>query len=155
MLKIFKFSLFFYSFLAVLLFPKNIEAASLDFSISEIDNQGSVTQEYLDEDDLYNKITIQKELDSFLRIKNNVYTVKHTSNGFYTASFKINVSENKIIKAHSSNVSLYTGNLSNTILSIQSANQAKLSFNQKILLATLKRNITATVNNDKISINVN
>lgn len=146
-------------FLSVFWFPNEVSADTdntLDFSIQEINENNSVTLEYLNESNTIDQITVSKiPTYSLLRIKNSTYTIKHTSNGFYSASFKIDVSSNKVTRAHSSSVSMYIGSLSNTTLTRPSSNQGRLSFNQNLLISNLNRQITATVNSDKISISVN
>lgn len=146
-------------FLSVFWFPNEVSANTdntLDFSIQEINEDNSVTLEYLNESNTIDQITVSKiPTYSLLRIKNSTYTIKHTSNGFYSASFKIDVSSNKVTRVHSSSVSMYIGSLSNTTLTRPSSNQGRLSFNQNLLISNLNRQITATVNSDKISISVN
>lgn len=143
-------------FLSLCLFPKRASANILDFSIEEINEKNSVTHEYLNESNNLDQITVSKDFsNTLLRIKNNTYTIKHTSTGFYQASFKIDVSSNKVNKAHSSSVSIYIGSSSNINLTRPSTSQGRLSFNQRLPISTLKRNITATVNSNKISVTAN
>lgn len=142
--------------LSIFWLPTKASADNFEFSIEEINENNSVTIEHSNLSNTIDQVTVSKSpANSLLRIKNSTYTIKHNSNGFYSASFKIDVSSNKVTKAHSSSVSLNIGSLSNKKLTRPSANQARLSFDQGLLISTLNRKITATVNSTKISIDVN
>lgn len=125
---------------------------TLDASIKEITEKGFVSSNYLDVSGNLNEITISLDSNVMLFANNNTYTVSHTSKGYYVASYKIDVSSNKITKVHSPSVTLSIGTLSNQNLVKISDTKANLSFNQKVLIGTLNRNISSTISNGKISV---
>lgn len=138
------------------------EAGDLEFWIEDINKAESITKEYIDEDNIIHTVQIETSPTSdipssninLVSLANKTYTITHTKNSNYKASFKINILSNKIQKAHSSSVTLYKGTLSNSKLTRVSSTKAQLTFKQKLVLATINNNITATVSNGKISVTV-
>lgn len=131
----------------------------VEFLIEDINEKESVTKEYIDEDNTIH--TVQIEVDqvpntllSSRNLANKTYTITHTKNLNYKASFKIDIVSNKIQRAHSSSITLYRGSLSNNKLVRVSATKAQQTFNQKLVLTTIKNSINATVTDGKIKVTV-
>lgn len=133
MLNKIKFTLFAVGLLLTFCTPKNVQAETTSFSLSDLDSKGQITQEFI-EDDTYHTISIQKDINpknmqlhSFSGKLNNTYTVQH----------------NKI------------GSISTKRLSRVSSSQANLFFSQKVALSQINRNIRSSIESGNILINVN
>src|SRR5699024_7021263 len=139
-----------------------VQTENVEFLIADINEAGNLTKRYMDEDNILHTVQIEASPTSDIpssnisltRLANKTYTITHTKNSNYKASFKIDILSNKIQRAHSSSVTLYKGTLSNSKLTRVSSTKAQLMFNQKLVLATINNNITATVSNGKISVTV-
>lgn len=146
-----KFSLFALGLLLTLCMSKNIQAATTNFNLSDLDSQGQMSQEYF-EDNTYHIITVQKDINpkgqqlkSLSGKLNNTYTIQHSKAGYYSAKYRITVVNNKITSAHSARVVPSIGAISSIRISRGSSTQANLSFSQKILLSNLKRKVTTSI----------
>lgn len=141
---------------------REVQTENVEFLIEDINEAGSLTKRYMDEDKILHTVQIEASPTSDIsssnisltRLANKTYTITHTKNSNYKASFKIDILSNKIQRAHSSSVTLYKGTLSNSKLTRVSSTKAQLTFKQKLVLATINNNITATVSNGKISVTV-
>lgn len=135
-------------------------AIETTFSLEEIDQEGSVTETFVDENGNVNEVKISvdnrtedKQISKAIQpliLQNKTYTIKHTKTGSYTASYKINVYSEKITSAHSKSISLSMGSLGNNSLVKNSSTQATLSFTQKLVLGSINNKIVTTVGNGKL-----
>ncbi|ALZ88620.1 hypothetical protein APT62_09245 [Aerococcus urinaeequi] len=161
MLNKIKFTLFAVGLLLTFCTPKNVQAETTSFSLSDLDSKGQITQEFI-EDDTYHTISIQKDINpknmqlhSFSGKLNNTYTVQHNKIGYYTAKYKIDITNSKITRAHSAQVVPKIGSISTKRLSRVSSSQANLFFSQKVALSQINRNIRSSIESGNILINVN
>lgn len=114
--------------------PEYIE--KLNFMLSEIDQNGSVTEEFVDENNIVHTLTVEVEPNSngngygIMSLSNKTYVIKHTKNNSYEASFKLDISSNRIQSAHSGYVKVFRGTLSDKKLTKVSSIKAQQTFKQ-------------------------
>src|SRR5699024_10107012 len=129
---------------------RDVQTENVEFLIEDINEAGSLTKGYMDEDNILHTVQIEASPTSDIpsgnisltSVANKTYTITQTKNSNYKASFKINMLSNKIQKAHSSSVTLYKGTLSNNKLTRVSSTKAQQTFNQKLLFGTRKYSVT-------------
>ncbi len=85
-----------------------------------------------------------------MSLQNKTYTIKYTKESEVASSFKIDIQSNKIQRAHSNQVTLYTGTLSDSKLVRISSTKAQQTFNQKIFFVTIKYSVVASIAGGKI-----
>ena len=135
-----------------------VQTENVEFLIEDINEAGSLTKGYMDEDNILHTVQIEASPTSDIsssnisltRLANKTYTIRYTKDANVSSAFKIDILSNKIQRAHSSSVTLYKGTLSDSKLVRISSTKAQQTFNQKLLFGTRKYSITATVSNGKI-----
>lgn len=131
---------------------------NIEFDLDKMPAQGSLEKKVIDENDVLHTITVEEEMIqgfSILNLNNKTYTVRHTENGVYEASFKIDINSNKIRRVHSDNIKIFRGSISNRQLLRLSDTRARLSFTQRYLLFSTNKSITATISGSTLSVTIN
>lgn len=103
---------------------ESMEYASYDMGIG-----GTQTFHIIGEDGEESVITVT-ELQSTSRMANGAYRIEHTKRNFWTAGFKISVSNNCITSAYGKYYTTLGGSISNDILQLDNNKQASYKFIQ-------------------------
>src|SRR5699024_5202798 len=103
---------------------REVQTENLDFLIEDINEAGSLTTGYMDEDNILHTVQIETSPTTDIRLSNisimslanKTYTIRYTKDANVSSAFKIDILSNKIQRAHSSSVTLYKGTLSDSKL---------------------------------------
>lgn len=85
-------------------------------------------------------------------VKNGTYTITKERALQWKASYKIDVSNHKITRAHSASVTAFTGNFSSLRLKVDNATQATYYLKRTLLYAESSINLRAKLSGSSISI---
>ncbi|MER2041527.1 DUF5626 family protein [Desemzia incerta] len=145
------------SFFSFIITPKVYagEAFSLPDNsvVYDIDQGGS--QQFEVEDDLGRPyiITIEEEPQLLMMassVKNGTYKITKERPLQWKASYKIDVSSNKITRAHSSSATAITGSFKSASLRVDSPTQATYYLKRTLLLVESSINLRAKLSNGNI-----
>ncbi|MCI8713948.1 MAG: DUF5626 family protein [Ruminococcus sp.] len=125
---------------------KSPEYASYDMGIG-----GTQTFHIIDEDGEESVITVT-ELPSTSRVANGAYQIEHTKRNFWTAGFKISVSNNCITSAYGKYYTTLGGSISNDTLQLDSNKQASYKFIQLLNGFPTNTGLRCVITNGKINI---
>ncbi|MBC9825616.1 hypothetical protein GLO26_07235 [Carnobacterium inhibens] len=119
-------------------------------------NQGGLQQFEVENDlgETYT-ITIEEEPQFFIMasaVKSGTYKITKEKALQWKASYKIDVSNNKITRAHSASATAFTGSFKSLLLKVDSSTQATYYLKRTILLAETSINLRAKLAGSSISI---
>jgi len=126
------------------------------FDLDTVSKERVLEKKVIDDNDTIHTFRVEEADQGFsiMSLANKTYTVSHIESGVYEASFKIDINTNRIRRAHSDNIKIFRGSISNRQLSRVSDTRARLSFTHRYLLFTANNAITANVSGGKLSITV-
>jgi opacity protein-like surface antigen len=123
-----------------------LEYASYDMGVG-----GTQTFHIIDEDGEESIITVT-ELQSTSRVANGAYRIEHTKRNFWTAGFKISVSNNCITSAYGKYYTTLGGPISNDTLQLDGNKQATYKFIQRNNGLTVNTGLRCIIIGEKINI---
>ncbi|MCI3029502.1 DUF5626 family protein [Desemzia sp. C1] len=97
-------------------------------------------------------IEVEEMPNSLRSVKNDTYKISASTAGQWQASYQIDVSQNKIIKAYAPAIVAYIGSFTSAILKVDHATQATYYLKRKVFLFTTTINLRAKVQSNKIAI---
>lgn len=128
--------------------PETTTSVSYDLSVG-----GTQVFRLTDENGEESIITIT-ELKSSARVANGVYQIKHTKTGFWSAGYKISVSNNRITSAYEKYATPVFGSITDDVLSMDSSKQVSYQFNYHIMFSTLPTGIRCVLDGETLNISV-
>ncbi len=100
-------------------------------------------------------ITVEEEPQFFImasNVKNGTYKITKEKALQWKASYKIDVSNNKITRAHSASATAFTGSFKSLLLKVDSSTQATYYLKRTLLIGESSINLRAILSGSSISI---
>lgn len=135
---------------------ENIETGSTETEMQEaaeydLGEGGTQSFEILDENGEETEIVVE-EVPGIARVANGTYKITGKYKGHWTAGFYIDISGNRLVKAHDKFYKVTKGSISNMRLSKESDAQATLTLNYKYHDFTKISKVKAKILNKKLII---
>ncbi|AEB28853.1 hypothetical protein, DUF2807 family [Carnobacterium sp. 17-4] len=146
----------FFSFITTAKVHAEENVSSLEDSVVYDMKQGGVKQFEVEDDqgETYT-ITIEEEPQFSIMatsVKNGTYKITKEKALQWKASYKIDVSNHKITRAHSASAVAYTGRFKSSQLKVDNATQATYYLKRKLLIGEASTNLRAKLSGGSISI---
>ncbi|WP_407372099.1 DUF5626 family protein [Carnobacterium sp.] len=144
----------FFSFISTIKVHAEEIFSSEENSVAYDMKQGGI-QKFEDEIGETYTITIEEEPRCFIMatsVKNGTYKITKEKAFQWKASYKIDVSNHKIISAHSASATAFIGRFKSLILKVDNPTQATYYLKRKLLIGKASTNLRAKLSGNTISI---
>ncbi|MDN6196149.1 MAG: DUF5626 family protein [Alkalibacterium sp.] len=136
---------------------RNEDNEAVDFDLEALATSGSLEKKTIDNSNVIHTFVVEEDASkgfSTFILRNKTYIVRHSESGVYEASFKMDINSKKIRRVHSDKIKSFRGSISKRRLTRLSNTRARLSFNQRYLLFSANKKITASIYGKTLSVTV-